>query len=144
MDRKLKRILIIALLARVFIFCLYISYGGKGVFGDTRSYVSSAYTFINEGHFELGSSAVDYPIIRTPGYPLFLAINMFVFGKNYYYATAIIQIILNVISIFFLYHITNSFTHCKKKSIGVCVFASLNFYSIYYCFALMTDSISQS
>lgn len=124
-------------LLRVVFFAVYTAMGGNGEVPDTPTYVDSAWSFVNS--FSFGASA-----LRTPGYPFILSLCMFVMGKAFYYGTVFVQVLLNVLAIYFLYKLAMLVVGNKKAAYIAVIIAALNPLDIRYCYLILTDSISQS
>lgn len=136
-DKILWMLLAGALLLRVIGFVIYVAQGGTGVEPDTESYLFSA--VLMKTNFQFGETA-----FRTPGYPFILMITMFLFGENYYYGLVPIQILLNVVAIYFVYKCCVLLTQKKQVGYVATAIASLNFLDISYCYKILTDSIAQT
>lgn len=136
-NNTLSLLLLGAFLIRIVFFLVYIAMGGNGVVGDTKSYVDSAINFCQS--FSFGSSA-----FRTPGYPFFLSICMFFLNNNFYYAVVFLQILLNVIAIYYLYKLSILVFKDEKVAYIAVAIVALNPLDILYCYKILTDGISQS
>ena len=136
-NKMLVSFLLIAFVLRIAGFIIYLKTGGTGIEPDTESYLIPAISM--KTNFQFGNSA-----FRTPGYPFLLMVVMSVFGESFYYGLVAIQILLNMIAIFYVYKICLLLT--QKEQIGyiAVAIASLNFLDILYCYQILTDSVAQS
>jgi 4-amino-4-deoxy-L-arabinose transferase-like glycosyltransferase len=76
---------------------------------------------------------------RTPGYPLFLALCYTLTGTKIW-LVCIIQIILNLFSLIFVFRIAEKF-FSRAVGIIVILFGALDYHQIVYCNKLMTETL---
>ena len=73
---------------------------------DSASYTSPACSLLETGRLAAGPDTPDVPmIVRTPGYPAFIALVYLVFGKAHV-AVIAAQVILSALSIVVVYHVS--------------------------------------
>ena len=95
-DHKVLLLLLaIAFFLRITGFMIYLYHGGTGIEPDSESYLIPALSL--KTNFQFGNSA-----FRTPGYPFLLMITMLLFGNSFYYGLVVLQIIFNIIAIFYI------------------------------------------
>jgi len=73
------------------------------VTGDSLIYGDIAKNWLNQGTYGLThSDGVRPTLIRLPGYPAFLAACFVIFGKEHYNAVLLVQIIVDLVTCFFI------------------------------------------
>ncbi len=73
---------------------------------DSASYTSPARSLLETGRLAAGPDTPDVPmIVRTPGYPAFIALVYLVFGEAHV-AVIAVQVIFSALSIVVLYHVS--------------------------------------
>ena len=112
------------LVTRLIIFYFSLKHQEKYLTNDTHSYHSTALAWIQAGSFSLSIEHLEIPeTIRTPGYPLFLGIIYKIFGKSYK-AVVLVQILLSILSIYFIYLIG---TLIHKETTGLIMALAFSF-----------------
>jgi len=115
--QNIKLIIVIALLLRMAIFFAII---GKSNFmsNDSYQYKESALTIIDYGSFSHSIKNLDIPeLIRTPGYPFFIAIIYKIFGREDI-NLIILNIALSLASLILINKILSCISNKKAASIG--------------------------
>ncbi len=112
------------LVTRLIIFYFSLKHQEKYLTNDTHSYHSTALAWIQAGSFSLSIEHLEIPeTIRTPGYPLFLGIIYKIFGKSFK-AVVLVQILLSILSIYFIYLIG---TLIHKETTGLIMALAFSF-----------------
>ena len=99
-------IIICSIIIKVTLFsCSYFRDPSKIYIGDSPTYIRPALALLHTGHFAVNMENPDEPeTIRTPGYPLFIAVHYFLFDENPFFII-LTQILLSAASIFLTYAI---------------------------------------
>jgi hypothetical protein len=123
-DKYLILIIALALLVRL-VFTLFFAetYFGKNdfyVMGDTNTYMRMATNLVDHGTYSTSPNNPEGVAARLPGYPLILALIYLVSGKSIilsFYIVIGLQILIDVLSLYFLYHI--SLRYLKTRRIAL-------------------------
>lgn len=112
---------------------------------DANGYHKIALNLINTGTFTGNSPTyfIDFltmDSVRTPGYPVFLAFIYLIFGVSPNFVI-ILQIALNLVSIYLVYKIaTNLFSNKKIALFSAFVF-SLDIYTLFFNYEILTETL---
>jgi 4-amino-4-deoxy-L-arabinose transferase-like glycosyltransferase len=101
---------------------VYVRHGGRGrlcVFPDTDIYWGLARTIRSGGPYEYVEYAdIPHFAIRTPGYPLFLALCQGIFGERTL-AVRLVQAVLGVVCVYLVYQLTRLLVSpAQRHSLG--------------------------
>jgi len=150
-KNKILSILLLALIIRLlyWLVCVYI--GGTEVYisTDTPSYVNVAKNIVTGNGFANATGLSE--IKRTPGYPLIIALFMVLLGDDFTTLLIPFQILLGVVSVFFMYKIalliadSLKFNDSIKSKMALlsALFGALNLNAVVYCIKILTDGSSQ-
>ena len=107
---------------------------------DTRGYVANAATIAELGRMAVSLEHPDIPAtLRTPGYPLFLASTLKLFGPSPY-AVSAIQVLLSGIIVWLIYQLAGGATNEKVALLAIGFYA-IDFTSITYSLLLLTETL---
>jgi Dolichyl-phosphate-mannose-protein mannosyltransferase len=108
-------ILILSLLIRLLVVFITIHYHQDSIIlmPDSSSYTNSAEALLRTGHFTVSPDNPEPQVARTPGYPVFLALVIWLFGKDYHFSLTIIQVLINFITIAVATYIANELWDLK-------------------------------
>jgi 4-amino-4-deoxy-L-arabinose transferase-like glycosyltransferase len=137
--KKNKEILVICVLYCIIYLLLFVlATGGDAIMvPDTPGYILPAKNFLVNAFFS--RDGINAEFIRTPGYPLFLALIYMLGGND---TTVIIaQIILMVIKIYLYYRILIMLCTPKKLSLLGSLLLICYIPSYVYSFAIMTEPL---
>ena len=107
---------------------------------DSYTYINSAQAMLQRGQFAISPDAPYQPqIMRTPGYPIFLATIFSIVGERYSFII-LIQILLGVGTVYLTYHIA---AHLWNRKIGVCagILLSLDLASFISAHQILTETL---
>lgn len=108
MPRQLLILLSVSLLLKLVVFFISSAEQSRFLTGDSWGYHNPARAILNIGSFAISPEHPDVPeSIRTPGYPLFIAVVYAVFGESFQ-AVVVVQIILSLITVVISYHMGRS------------------------------------
>lgn len=123
-NRSILFTIVLALILRlVFSFLLAETYFGKDdfyVMGDTNTYMRMATNLVDHGTYSTSPNNPEGVAARLPGYPLILALIYLISGKSIilsFYIVIGLQILVDVLSVYFLYHI--SLRYLKTRRIAL-------------------------
>jgi hypothetical protein len=112
--------------------------GGKVIIGnDTPSYVQPALHLLRDGFFSYDGIKAEY--LRTPGYPLFLALVYFFGGTNM--TVVVIQIMLMTFKVYFFYKILLLLNTPVKIALFGSTLLLINVQSYGYSFSIITEPL---
>ncbi len=103
------------------------------IFSDSDQYQRLALEILRSGSLE------EFNIFRPPGYPAFIVLIYWIFGIKPW-IVIVIQIILNLCSILFLYRIGKLLFNNRISSFAALLF-SLDPFSIFYSLTILADTI---
>jgi 4-amino-4-deoxy-L-arabinose transferase-like glycosyltransferase len=137
--KKNKEILVVCVLYGIISFGLFfLAFGGNAVISsDTPSYIMPAEHIVSNTFFSRNGTTAEY--LRTPGYPLFLAIVFMLGGNNT--TVVIMQIILMAIKVYLFYRILIMLYIPKKLSFLGSLLLLCNVQSYGYSFAIITEPL---
>jgi len=100
-------IVIVAGICKISVFLMVYTDDPSRIFSpDSASYVNTARAFLKTGRFAISPDRPDSPqVVRTPGYPFFIASIFFVFGDEKYPPLIITQLLLSLGTIIVTYRI---------------------------------------
>lgn len=99
--------LLLSLVFKIGLFLYISNYHPIGFMGlDAKTYYNPALSLLHSGSFSSNPNKPYHPeSLRTPGYPLFLAFILKIFGELNVKSVIIIQIMLGFVVIFFAYYL---------------------------------------
>jgi len=121
---------------------LHLYYRDAGLFvtDDAAEYIRLAKTIVETGTFSISPDYVGAPeIIRTPGYPLFVAAIYAVFGYNNLWVV-LTQIFLSTITVFIVFKIAEKLTDIRIALLAALLLA-LDALSFGYTTIIMTETV---
>jgi 4-amino-4-deoxy-L-arabinose transferase-like glycosyltransferase len=125
-------IILLAVLIRAIILVTAYNYPDRTLSPDSSGYIRPAVVLVTEGGYN------DPSAIRTPGYPIFLALIYFLFGQSSFPVVAA-QIFLNLLTLFFLYKIALLILPRREAILGTILF-SLALESVLTAFFILTET----
>jgi hypothetical protein len=146
-KRDLILLFLTAVLVRV-LFVLYLSNNGftleKAVsyYPDSITYTAPAEMLLDQHQFLNADGKAE--IVRTPGYPLMIAISKLLFPNQWASFLIIFQIGLNVAAVLTLYLLLTMLIPNRSASLLACLIAVLNIHDVYFSCFILTDSLYQS
>ncbi|MEW5939339.1 MAG: glycosyltransferase family 39 protein [Chloroflexota bacterium] len=132
-SRFLLWIVLLALTLRLIILITAYNHPDRTLAPDSDGYIRPAMVLVDEGGYN------DPSAIRTPGYPIFLAGVIAVFGENYFAVTAL-QIVLNLLTLYFLYKTARLLLPNDEAILSAILFA-LALESILTAFFILTETL---
>ena len=127
-------------MTRLMIFYFSLEHQEEYLMNDTHSYHSTALAWIQTGTFSLSIEHLEIPeTIRTPGYPLFLGLIYKILGKNYK-AVVLVQILLSILSIYFIYLI-GTMVHKESTGFIMALVFSFDPVTISMNYRIMTETL---
>ena len=124
----------------------------KILVSDAISYNTLAVDFVTKHSFygSTDNKAIDsnsisfithqFDSLLPPGYPLFLSLIYFLFGIKPY-VIILFQILLSILSLIFLYRLTNTVFNEKRIGYIACILFSIEPHQIYYTFNILSDTL---
>jgi 4-amino-4-deoxy-L-arabinose transferase-like glycosyltransferase len=103
---------------------------------DSSTYLEPARSLLSQGAFAVGGQP---DIVRTPGYPLFLAIGMAL--GHAWLVTIALQILLSCLSVYLTYKIAESIFSNPRVSLAASLLYAMEPLSVLYTSKLMTESL---
>lgn len=145
--RFLIFLVLLSILIRFLFFVAFLHAGFSDNFSlnhypDSLTYVAPADSILNQGKYLNQQMQPD--IYRTPGYPMFLSFCKIIFKTNWIWAAIIIQLLINIFSVVVLYKAIWILSGNLKAACLGSLVAALNLHDIYFCFFILSDSLSQS
>jgi hypothetical protein len=137
--KKNKEILVICVLyCIIYLIFFGLATGGNAIMvGDSPGYIACAKYLLSNAFFS--SDGINANYLRTPGYPIFLAVIYILKGND---TTVIIaQIILMVIKLYLFYRILIMLYTPKKLSLLGSLLSLCSIQSYGYSFAIMTEPL---
>ena len=137
--KKNKEILLICILygfISIFLFGL-MTRGTAILGGDSNGYITPANYLLSDGFFS--QDGINACYLRTPGYPLFLALIYMLGGNNN--TVIVIQIVLMIIKLYLYYRILLMLSTPKRLSLLGSLLLLFNVQSYGYSFAIMTEPL---
>lgn len=135
----LASILLIAALLRLSLpLAAWLTTRDPAVFttADSYTYLEPARSLLSQGTFAAGGKP---DIVRTPGYPLFLAIGL---SLDHAWLVAIaLQILLSCLSVYLTYKIAESVFSNPRVSLSAALLYAIEPLSVLYASKLMTESL---
>ncbi len=113
-----------------------------GFYPDSETYIHPANSIATIGQF-LNNEGIP-EIIRTPGYPLFLALFISISLSYWVEIVIIIQVLLNILSVLLLYNLILDLTENRKAALIGGLLASVNLHDVYFSGFILSDSLFQS
>lgn len=140
-DYYLFFILLIAILTHIALFVdVQRIEPFRGIAPDTESYNAPAQALLSTGSFSTSVENIKQPeTTRTPGYPLFLAINYKLFGIQYS-SVIIFQIIIGVFTIYLVYLICQKLWNISIARSAILLYI-LDFASFTYQHYVLTEAL---
>jgi len=139
MSASFKKILFLALFLRLLAFGLLNPFSEEGLketlFSDAGGYHKLAVEILNDQTF--GKDNPSLSAIRTPGYPIFIAWVYAIFGAAPG-MVLLVQILLDVVFIFFLYRFVRENIH-PKAAFWATLFYALDPLIIFFTVRLLSD-----
>lgn len=112
------------------------------VTGDSLVYGDIARNWLEHGIFGLThSEGVRPTLIRLPGYPAFLAACFVLFGKEHYNAVLLVQIVVDVVTCFFVADLARRTVSARAARIAF-LLAALCPFTANYAVAPLTETLS--
>ncbi len=109
---------------------------------DSKTYIIPADSLLSDLQFLNESGKAE--ILRTPGYPMFLAVFKTIFGSSWVEFVIIAQNALNIFAVLMLYILLYHLSGNNKAAfIGGCI-AAMNIHDIYFACFILSDSLFQS
>ncbi len=121
---------------------LYLNHRDPGLFvtDDAGDYIRLAKTIVETGTFSISPDFVGTPeIIRTPGYPLFVALIYTIFGYNNLWV-ALAQILISAITVLIVFKIAEKLTD-KRIALLAALLLSLDALSFGYTTIIMAETV---
>lgn len=129
----LLAVVALALIVRV-VFIIYAYHNPQRTYDhDTPVYISSADYLLDEHHYPPTA-------FRTPGYPIFLAVLISIFGHNPF-AIALVQFIIGGVTILLTYMIGIRLFHSRRPALLAALLLALSLESIISAFFLLTETL---
>ena len=111
------------------------------VSGDTLVYADLAHNMLTHGIYGLTEDHVRSTLVRLPGYPLFLALNFFLFGMANYVAVLWVQVVVDLLSCVLLAQLAR-WTWGRRAGYSVLWLAVLCPFTANYAVAALTETLS--
>ena len=122
------------------IYCIMFGWNEIPEYSDGISYNNYANEILKSDSWI--NSKDFYGDFRPPGYPLFLAFVYSIFGTNNFIAVYVIQCLLNVVSIVYIYMLALKLID-KKVAVMSIVFSGMYYYYYYYAGMILRESVVQ-
>jgi hypothetical protein len=104
--------------------------GKPCLFGDTLIYWGLARAIRMGGPFVVNQFGVPHFALRTPGYPLFLAVCQWLFGAENYLAVRLVQAGLGTLGVYFVYRLVGRVVPGRSAAIVVAALAAVEPYGV--------------
>ena len=137
--KKNKGIMVICVLYGIISFFLFglLTRWIVTIHGDSPDYIALATNLSVNGFFSMDGINADY--LRTPGYPLFVALIYMLGGNNT--TVAIVQILLMMIKVFLFYRILILLDTPKRISLMGSILFLFYIHSYRYSFEILTEPL---
>ena len=133
-------LLLVALCGVTLFFIVHATSPNRIFLPDSASYINPAKALLYTGRFAIRPDKPDIPeIIRTPGYPLFLAGLFGIFGETYV-PVILIQILLNLGTIVMTYHMGAKLWGGRIALVGA-VLLALDVSSLFSAQMVLSDTL---
>jgi 4-amino-4-deoxy-L-arabinose transferase-like glycosyltransferase len=132
-SRLLWIVLALAVTLRLLVLVIALEHPERTLAPDSDGYIQPAVVLVTEGGYN------DPSAIRTPGYPLFLAAVFVVFGQSLA-AVVAVQLLLNLLTLFFLFKIGQLLLPQDETWLSVILFA-LALEAIFTAFFILTETL---
>lgn len=137
LSRKLTGVQIVCIAMSVELLFQFLLLGVDSTWADTKTYVDAWENSLS--HFKID-------IVRTPVYPLLLGFFNSIFGREgMYYAVAVFQSVISIISIPYLYKISIAILKSRKASfLLISIYALWPFITLMWSHFILTESLAAS
>lgn len=147
-ERKLPLLLLCAFIAiRLLFYCLQPwlgidSQSARSLYPDSATYIAPAKALLDSGRFLNNRGEAE--IIRTPGYPLLIALFMKLFHENWVPCLTLFQLAFNAAACVLLIETLKKIGARPKIAYFLGAAALLNPHDAYFAFFILSDSFAQS
>ena len=147
-DKRYKTILIlVAVLVRIGFILFMLGNGytlnkAESFYPDSETYITPANSLLEQNKFL--NSVQNPEIIRTPFYPLLIAVSKWVSEEHWSLLIIVIQYGMNIVAIFLMADLLFRLKLNQNAIIIACLLAALNVHDLYFAGFILTDSLSQS
>ena len=114
----------------------------RTLYPDSETYIAPAEALLESGRFLNRDGTPE--TVRTPGYPLLIALFMKLFGRNWTPALTLFQLILNAAACLLLIGTLKDLGVRPKISFMLGIAAILNLHDAYFALFVLSDSAAQS
>ena len=137
--KKNKEIMVICVLYGIISFVLFglLTRGTVTIHGDSPEYVALANNLSSDGFFSQDGINPDY--VRTPGYPLFLALIYLIGGNNT--TVVVVQIVLMMVKVYLFYQILILLGTPGRLSLMGSLLLLFYIHSYRYSFEILTEPL---
>lgn len=132
-PRYLSYAFALLLLTGLFVLAFYLNHPQVEVSADTPGYLYVTHNILTKGN--------PFNALRTPGYPLFIALILLVAGSNNLAAVSIVQAVLFICTTLEIYAITALIARRAWVAFAVGLLVGVNTYLIAYVKSLVVESL---
>lgn len=140
-DHWFWGVLLIGIGLRTALFVNFLLHPQKMMDGDSRQYETIAVNLLDHRVFSQATQPPYEPdSVRTPVYPLFIALVFKTFGRQLY-AVAFVQLLLSCLSFWFLWRVATLLSYPERVRKVAVLFFALDVMSVIYTPTIMTETL---